>query len=60
MEPLELLLANARELVEHLEVLATAPAEPGDSAVRYREHREEAIELNNLVGIGLHFMAVPA
>lgn len=60
MDDMEMLAAAAAELAERVQLLATASAEPGDSAVAYLENRAECLELIELVGVGLHFMQVPA
>lgn len=57
---IESLAAAAAELAERLAILATSPALPGDSAMRWLDHREEALGLVELVGGGLHMMATPA
>lgn len=54
------LTAAVAELAERLELLATLPAEPGDSAATYLEHRAEALELIDVLHAGLLAMAVPA
>lgn len=56
---LDLLAAFAAELAERVALLASLPAEPGDTAVAYLEHRAEALELVESIAAGLQTMAVP-
>lgn len=56
---LDTLAAFAAELAERVSLLATLPAEPGDTAVEYLEHRAEALELVEAIASGLQLMAVP-
>jgi hypothetical protein len=57
---LEAIAAAAVELGERLTAMATMQALPGDSAMHWHDHREEALGLVELVTAGLHLMAVPA
>lgn len=57
---IERLQAAAAELVERLDYLATAPALPGDSAVRWLDNREECLDIIAELSVGLHFMETPA
>lgn len=57
---LDLLAVFAAELAERIALLASLPAEPGDTAVAYLEHRAEALELVETIAAGLQTMAVPA
>lgn len=58
---LESLAAAAVELGQRLTAMSTMQALPGDSAMRWHDHREEALELAQLVVAGLLFGAeVPA
>jgi hypothetical protein len=57
---IDFLAAAAAELAERFAALATEPALPGDSAMRWLDHREEAISLAELITAGLHLMRTPA
>lgn len=60
MNPFEALAATALELSERLTAMATMQALPGDSEMRWHDHREESIALAELITAGLHLTAVPA
>lgn len=57
---LDTLALFASELAERVALLASLPAEPGDSAVTYLEHRAEALELVEAIASGLQWMRLPA
>jgi hypothetical protein len=53
---LDYLAVFAAELAERIALLATLPAEPGDTAATYLEHRAEALELVESIAAGLQRM----
>lgn len=57
---IERVQAAAAELLERVNMLATAQALPGDSAMRWLDNREECLDLIEVLSVGLHFMETPA